>query len=60
MVFGSEIQSWVLGRRVEKYIYIYIYIEREREREDSKLDLWVSGLLSTILEKIWASYYYFL
>ena len=27
MAFGIEIQSWVLGRKVEK--------EREREREDS-------------------------
>ena len=41
MAFGIEIQSWVLGRRVEN-----------REREDSELGLWVSGLFSTILEKI--------
>ena len=34
--------------------------EREREREDSELGLWVSGLLSMIWKKIWASYYYFL
>ena len=46
MAFGIEIQSWVLGRRGEKER------EREREREDSELGLWVSGLFSTILEKI--------
>ena len=45
MAFGIEIQSWVLGRRGERER------EREREREDSELGLWVSGLLSMILEK---------
>ena len=46
MAFGIEIQSWVLGRKVEK--------ERERERERMLMwvsGLWVSGLLFMILEK---------
>ena len=44
MAFGIEIQSWVLGRKVEK--------ERERERMLMWVSgLWVSGLLFMILEK---------
>ena len=33
MAFGIEIQSWVLGRRVE----------RERERERERIQSWVYG-----------------
>ena len=41
--WNSELGFGEKGREIER--------EREREREDSELGLWVSGLLSMILEK---------
>ena len=59
MAFGIEIQSWVLGRKVEKERAR----EREREREESAKGLWVLGIGFAFYDfgKIfWASYCYFL